>query len=216
MARHGAGHGAAGPPAVIFDVGRVLFHWDLRLLFAKLIDDPAELDWFTANVVTPAWHFQHDAGRDLDPMIAELVDRYPAQAPLIAAYRARFNETIPGPVAGMPALVETLYAAGVPLFIITNFGEELWRGFRPTQPLFDRFDGILVSGAEKLAKPDPAIYRLALDRFGIAAADALFVDDLAANVAGARSVGIRAHQFVDAADTRRWLAREGVLPAQRA
>ncbi len=196
---------------VIFDVGRVLFDWDLRYLFAKLIPDQDELEWFVTNVVTPQWHFQHDAGRALAAMLPELKAEFPDHAALIDAYAARFNETIPGAMPGSLELVERLAAAGVPLFAITNFGHEFWEGFRPTQPIFDRFQGIIVSGTEKLMKPDPAIYRLALDRFGIDPAGALFIDDVAANVAGAEAVGIAGHLFTDAATLERELAARAYL-----
>ncbi|WP_194953058.1 HAD family hydrolase [Sphingopyxis solisilvae] len=198
--------------SVIFDVGRVLFDWDLRHLFAKLIDDRDELEWFVTNVVTPEWHFQHDAGRPLAEMLPELKADFPGHAPLIDAYAARFNETIPGPMPGSLELVERLNAAGVPLFAITNFGHEFWEGFRPTQPIFDRFRDIIVSGTEKMMKPDPAIYRLALERFDIDPAGALFVDDVAANVAGAESVGIAGHLFGGAAMLERALVARGYLP----
>ena len=197
---------------VIFDVGRVLFDWDLRHLFAKLIADQDELEWFVTHVVTPQWHFQHDAGRPLADMLPELKAEFPDHAPLIDAYAARFNETIPGPMPGSLELVERLDAAGVPLFAITNFGHEFWEGFRPTQPIFDRFRGIIVSGTEKLMKPDPAIYRLAIERFGIDPAGALFIDDVAANVAGAESLGIAGHLFTGAAMLEDDLVRRGYLP----
>jgi 2-haloacid dehalogenase len=197
--------------AVIFDVGRVLFDWNLRHLFAKLIDDAGELEWFLGHVITPEWHFQHDAGRPIAEMVAERRAEFPDHAALIDAYAARFNETIPGPVPGSLELVERLDAAGVPLFAITNFGHDFWEGFRPTQPIFDRFRDIIVSGTEKLVKPDPAIYRLAIERFGIDPAGALFVDDVAANVAGAESVGIAGHQFVDTGTLERELAARGYL-----
>ena len=197
--------------SVIFDVGRVLFDWELRYLFAKLIADRDELEWFVTNVVTPRWHFQHDAGRPLATMLPELKAEFPDHVPLIDAYAARFNETIPGPMPGSLELVERLDAAGVPLFAITNFGHEFWEGFRPTQPIFDRFRDIIVLGTEKLMKPDPAIYRLALDRFGIDPAGALFIDDVAANIAGAESVGIAGHLFEGAAMLETDLARRGYL-----
>ncbi len=196
---------------VIFDVGRVLFDWDLRHLFAKLIADERELDWFVTNVVTPQWHFQHDAGRPLAEMVPELKAEFPGHAALIDAYATRFNETIPGPVPGSLELVERLDAAGVPLFAITNFGHEFWEMFRPTQPVFDRFRDIIVSGTEKLMKPDPAIYALAIERFGIDPAGALFIDDVAKNVAGAESVGIAGHRFVDAATLERELVARAYL-----
>ncbi len=199
------------PKAIIFDVGRVLFHWDLRHLFAKLIADPAELDWFLTTVVTPEWHFQHDAGRDLDSMLAERIAEFPDHADLIHAYRHRFNETIPGPVEGMHELAHELSDAGVPLYIISNFGDEFWEQFAPTQPIFERFDGIIISGKEKLVKPDPAIFRLALERFGLEAADTLFIDDVPANVAGAENVGIAGHTFANAPTLEKWLIDQGAL-----
>jgi len=202
------------PHSVIFDVGRVLFDWDLRYLFAKLIDDSERLEWFVTHVVTPEWHFQHDAGRPLAEMLPERKAEFPDHAPLIDAYAARFNETIPGPMPGSLELVERLDDAGVPLFAITNFGHEFWEAFRPTQPVFDRFRDIVVSGTEKLMKPDPAIYSLAIERFGIDPAGALFIDDVAANVAGAESVGIAGHQFKDAGALEAELVSRGYLPTR--
>lgn len=196
---------------VVFDVGRVLFQWDLRHLFAKLIADSEELDWFLEHVVTPEWHFQHDAGRPLAEMTAELTAQYPRYGSMIDAYRTRFNETIPGPVPGSLEIVNDLAAQGVPLFAITNFGAEFWEGFRPTQPIFDLFGDIVVSGVEKLAKPDPAIYALALERFGLQPGEAIFVDDNHANVVSARANGFAAHHFTDAGPLRSELEAIGLL-----
>ncbi len=196
---------------VVFDVGRVLVQWDLRHLFAKLIDDAAELDWFLDNVVTPEWHFQHDAGHPLAQMLPELKAQYPAYAVHIDAYAKRFNETIPGPVPGSSEIVEELAARGVPLFAITNFGAEFWAGFRPTQPIFDHFRDIIVSGTEKMVKPDAAIYRLALSRFGLNPGEAIFVDDNLVNVLAARQNGFVAHHFTDATTLRAELTALGLL-----
>jgi 2-haloacid dehalogenase len=196
---------------VVFDVGRVLFEWDLRHLFAKLIADSDELDWFLEHVVTPEWHFQHDAGRPLAEMAAELTAQYPRYGSMIDAYRTRFNETIPGPVPGSLEIVNDLAAQGVPLFAITNFGAEFWEGFRPTQPIFDLFGDIVVSGVEKLVKPDPAIYALARERFGLQPGEAIFVDDNHANVVSARANGFAAHHFTDAGPLRSELEAIGLL-----
>jgi 2-haloacid dehalogenase len=192
------------PPVttVIFDVGKVLFEWDLRYLFAKLIDDDAKRDWFLANVVTPQWHFQHDAGRPLAEMVSERILEFPGYDDLIRAYAARFNETIPGPVPGSLEIVRALAANNVPLFAITNFGAEFWAMFRPTQPIFECFQDILVSGVEKIVKPDRAIYDLAIRRFGVDPAECLFVDDSMANIIGAQDVGIQGHLFGGAISLR--------------
>jgi 2-haloacid dehalogenase len=182
----------------VWDVGHVLFDWDPRFLYARLIPDPEKLEWFLANVVTRTWHFQHDAGRPFVETSAELTARYPEFAELIAAYGPNWLETIPGPIPGTHAIVEQLAAAGVPQFGITNFSGEFWDRFRPTAPLFDHFRDIVVSGHEKLVKPDPAIYALARARFGLGNGQAIFIDDNAANVEAAIASGWHAHRFTDA------------------
>ena len=184
--------------AVVFDIGRVLFEWDLRHLFAKLIAEPDELEWFVTHVVSEEWHFQHDAGRDLGEMVAERKAEFPDHAHLIQAYAARFNESVPGPLPGSHELVEALYARGVPLYAITNFGAGFWPGFRAEQPIFGRFRDIVVSGIEKIAKPDPRIYALAAERFGYVPGAMLFIDDNAANIAAASACGWQVHHFTGA------------------
>ena len=196
---------------VVFDVGKVLFEWDLRHLFAKLIADKAELEYFVTHVVTPEWHFQHDAGRPLAEMTAERTALYPKYKNEIDAYRTRFNETIPGPVAGSLEIVHELAERAVPLFAITNFGAEFWAMFRPTQPIFDHFGDIVVSGVEKMVKPDPDIYALALRRFGLKPGEAIFIDDNHDNVVSARANGFAAHHFTDAEKLRRELVDLNLL-----
>ena len=196
---------------VVFDVGRVLFQWDLRHLFAKLIDDPQELDWFLGNVVTEQWHFQHDEGRPLAEMTDERCAEFPEYAELINAYTKRFLESIPAPVPGSLEIVRELSQGGVPLFAITNFGAEFWDMFRPTQPIFDLFGDIIVSGVEKMVKPDPAIYALASRRFGLKPGEAIFIDDNLDNVVSARANGFVAHHFTDAETLRSELFNAGLL-----
>jgi len=191
------------PIAVIFDVGKVLFDWNLRFLYERLIDDDRALDAFLRDVVTFDWHVQHDAGRPFAETSAELIARFPEHEALILALYPRFNETLGPMIPGMRELVEQLDVAGVPLFAITNFSGEFFPPFRATQAdLFDRFRDIVVSGDERLIKPDAAIYHLALDRFGLRAEETVFVDDNPANVAGANAVGIHGLLFTGA-DTLR-------------
>lgn len=200
------------PSAVIFDVGKVLYDWNPRFLYRRLIPDDAALDSFLRDVVTVDWHFQHDAGRPFAETSAELSAQFPQHAELIAQWGPRFGETIPGPISGMPQLVADLDAAQVPLFAITNFSGEFWKPFRARESaLFDRFRDIIVSGDERLIKPDPAIYRLALTRFGLAAPETVFVDDVAANVQAAADLGIHAVLFTGAPALRRDLERFGLL-----
>jgi 2-haloacid dehalogenase len=202
---------ADAPCAVVFDIGRVLFDWNLRYLFEKLIADRAELDWFLANVVTEEWHFQSDAGRPLAEMVPELRARHPAHAALIDAYVDRFLETLPAAIPGTHELARRLSARGVPLYALTNFGAEFWARFGPTQSIFELFADVVVSGEERVAKPDPRIYAIAEARAGRPGEALFFVDDNPANVAAAAARGWQAHLFTDAAVLEAELAARGLL-----
>ncbi|HEV2568510.1 HAD family phosphatase [Sphingomonas sp.] len=196
---------------VVFDVGNVLFTWDPRFLYERLIDDDRALDAFLREVVTHEWHFQHDAGRPFSETSAELVAKHPQHRELIELWGPRFNESLGPPVEGMIDLVEELDAKGVPLFAITNFSGEFWGPFRDTQPVFDRFRDIVVSGTEQLMKPHREIYELALRRFGLPAGQLIFIDDRAENVAGAKAVGMRGHLFRDAPTLQAELKELGLI-----
>lgn len=184
--------------AVVWDVGRVLYHWNLRHLFAPHIADQAELDWFLGNVVTEEWHFEADAGRPLAAMLPERKALFPDHAALIDLYATRFVDSIPGPVAGTHELVAALATRGVPQFALTNFGAEFWAMFRPTAPVFNVFADCVVSGMERCAKPEAAIYEVLEQRCGFAPTSLLFIDDRAENIAAATARGWQGHVFADA------------------
>ncbi|EQA99505.1 hydrolase [Sphingobium quisquiliarum P25] len=198
--------------AVIFDVGNVLYHWNPRLLYERLIPDDQALDAFLRDVVSPEWHFQHDAGTPFAQTSAELITRHPDHASLIRLWGERFIDSVAPAVDGMPEIVRDLDDNGVPLFAITNFSAEFWAPFHAReQALFAPFRDIVVSGAEKMVKPDPAIYKLALARFGVCAGQALFVDDREENVAAAKAEGMHGHLFRGAAALRAELAALNLL-----
>ncbi len=202
---------ADAPQAVVFDIGRVLYDWNLRYLFEKLIADPVELDWFLANVITEQWHFQSDAGRPLAETVPELKAQFPHHEALIDAYRDRFEETLPHAIPGTHEIVRRLAAKGVPLYALTNFGAEFWARARRGWPIFDLFADVVVSGEERVAKPDPALFAIAERRFGRAPGELFFTDDNPGNVAAARARGWRAHLFEDAAGLEAELVRLGLL-----
>ena len=111
----------------------------------------------------------------------------------------------------MIELVEALDAAQVPLYAITNFSDEFWPRFRAEAPVFERFRDVVVSGTERLVKPDPAIFALALRRFRLGAGEGVFIDDRADNVAAAIEAGLVGIVFVDAPTTRAALAAHGLI-----
>ena len=202
----------AKPRAVIFDVGNVLYGWDPdAFLVRQIADDEARLK-FIEDTNLWEWHEALDGGRPFDEAAHELSELYPAYAELISAWGSRFGETISGPIEPVHAIVDELEAAGIPLFAITNFSADFWAPFAAQErAFFSRFRDIVVSGEEKVLKPDPAIYWLALDRFGLQPSEALFVDDRKINVDGAEAIGLRSHLFTTAEGLRERLLAEGLL-----
>jgi 2-haloacid dehalogenase len=198
--------------AVIFDVGNVLYGWDPDAFLVRQIpDDEARLR-FIRDTNLWEWHEALDGGRPFDAAARELSEVFPAYADLISAWGSRFGETISGPIEPVHFIVDQLDAAGVPLFAITNFSADFWAPFAAKErAFFSRFRDIVVSGEEKLLKPDPAIYWLALDRFGLKPSEAIFVDDRKINVDGAEAIGLRSHLFTDAEGLRARLVAEGLL-----
>ena len=149
--------------------------------------------------MTPEWHFQHDAGRPFAETKLELISKFPEYEELISLFGPRFSETVGPEVNGMRELIRALDNRKIPLFGLTNFSGEFWKDFHAGESeFFVPFQDILVSGDEKLVKPDPAIYALAISRFGVKPETCLFVDDRAENVEAARAAGLLAHQFIDA------------------
>jgi 2-haloacid dehalogenase len=198
--------------AAVFDLGGVLIDWDPRHLYRKLLADEEAVEEFLATVTTPEWNAELDRGRPFAEGVAELVERHPAHAAAITAYHERWPEMLAGEVPGVVEVLADLRAAGVPLYALTNWSAETFRLTRGRFEFLDWFDGLVVSGEERVIKPDPRIFQLLLDRFGLDPETTFYVDDSEANVAAARRLGIDAIRFTGAGRLRRELAARRLLP----
>ena len=180
---------------VIFDVGNVLIRWDPRNLYRKLLRDDAAIVSFLDETGLLSMNLACDAGKPFREGVAELSARFPHYATEIAAFDQRWPELLDGSIPGSVAVLEDLSRAQVPVYAITNFAREKFDLALALFPFLGLFDDIVVSGDVGLLKPDPAIYRLLIERRGITPARALFIDDSLRNVSGARAVGLNAHHF---------------------
>ena len=199
--------------AVVFDLGGVLIDWDPRYLYRKLLADEAAVEEFLATVCTPEWNAEQDRGRPFAEGVAELVERHPVHAAAITAYHERWPEMLGGAVGGTVEVLAELRAAGVPVYALTNWSAETFGIARERFEFLAWFDGLLVSGEERMIKPDPAIFRLLLDRFGLDPGATFYIDDSPANVAAADRLGFDAVRFTSPAQLRRDLEARGLLSA---
>lgn len=196
---------------IVFDIGNVLLRWDPRFLFTQYFDTEEEMEWFLAHVCSPEWNLEQDRGRSFAEAVAERSAKFPEHAETIAAYDTRWHETLPHAIDGTVAILDELVARETPVYAITNWSAEKFRETKPRFPFLNSFRDIVVSGDEKLIKPDPAIYELFLKRNQLAAADCLFVDDSAANARGAEAVGMKTHHFKSPEGLRAELSRLHLL-----
>ena len=196
---------------VVFDIGGVLLDWNPRHLYRTLFDDDADMEKFLTDVCSAAWNVEQDRGRPFAEAVSVLVDRFPDQAHLIRAYDERWTEMIPRAFDDVVDLLERLQAAGRPTYGLTNFSAEKFPIAKAMFPFLGSFRGVVVSGEEGVIKPDPAIFRILLDRFGLTAGDCLFIDDNADNADAARSIGFQAITFTDAGSLEAALEGHGLL-----
>jgi 2-haloacid dehalogenase len=196
----------------VFDLGGVLVDWNPRHLYRKLFGgDEAAMEHFLATVCTQAWNECQDAGRTFAEATAELVARHPEKIALIEAYGKRFDEMMAGPIAGTVEILAELRRRDVPLYALSNWSAE-------TFPLAERrfdflrwFRGIVLSGQEKVIKPDRRIFEILLARYGLLPRDLDYIDDNAKNAAAAAALGMPGIHFVDPPALRRELVEVGLL-----
>ncbi|NTU77175.1 MAG: HAD family phosphatase [Alphaproteobacteria bacterium] len=197
---------------VVFDLGNVLIEWNPRYLYRKLFNgDDAAMEKFLAEVCTFAWHEPHDAGVDFAVNAAPLIEKHPAQADLIRAWGERFHEMIPGSMEEVVVLLGELKKRGVPLYALSNWSHEFFPPARKRFAFLDWFDGIVVSGEEKVAKPDPRLFQILMERYGVVPQEALFIDDTPANIRTAQGLGFRGHLYASPPALRKDLQSLGLL-----
>ena len=200
------------PQAVVWDFGNVIVRWDARTLYSKIFPDATERDRFLADVCTPAWNLEMDRGAiSFTEACARLIARHPQHEAAIWAWRDRWWEMFSGAIPETEAAIETLHAAGVAQFGLSNISAETLEGTLALSPAFGRLQAYVASGVEKVIKPDPAIFHLACERFGYRPEDLLLIDDSARNIAGAQALGFDVHHFTDPAALKPALEARGLL-----
>lgn len=187
---------------MIFDVGGVLLDWDPRHLYRDEFSSDEEMERFLATVCTWEWHHRHDAGVPFAESVPALAVAFPEHASKIRLWDARYLDMIAGEIPGIVDVVRALHARGDRLLVLSNMPSEAWPMIVSRFEWFTLFDGAVISGDEKVVKPDPAIYGVLVDRFGVVPSASFFVDDRIENVDAARSLGFDAVLFTDAPSLR--------------
>lgn len=195
---------------VVFDIGRVLIHYDPNIPFSRLIPDEAERATFFETVCTHDWNLEQDRGRSWADAEAVLIADWPDQAENIRAFRTHWNEMVPHAYEGTVEIMRALIDADCDVTMLTNFAEDTFREAQAKFPFLAWPRGVTVSGEKRQIKPDREIYNTHVQAFDLDPAASLFIDDSLANVEGARAAGWQAVHFKDADTLRRDLKALGL------
>jgi 2-haloacid dehalogenase len=198
----------------IFDLGGVLLDWNPRHLYRKLFaGNEAAMEQFLTTVCTTEWNECQDAGRTFAEGLNALLPTHADKIELIEAFGRRFDEMIAGPIDGAVDILAEVKQRGAPVYAISNWSAETFPPQMSRFPFLSWFDGIVISGREGVIKPDPRIFRILCERYGVEPRSAVFIDDVARNARAASALGIHGIHFRSAEQLRRELVAAGILPA---
>lgn len=182
---------------IVFDIGRVLIHYDPHIPFSRIIPDDAERNWFFANVCTHDWNIEQDRGRGWQEAEDLLIAEHPEHEESIRAFRKHWHEMVPHAYVECVSIMESLIAKGYDVTMLTNFASDTYKEAQKLYPFLALPRGVTVSGDTRLIKPDVAIYETHARSFDLDPKATLFIDDSMVNVEGARAAGWHAVHFTD-------------------
>ncbi len=195
---------------IIFDFGGVLVDWNPRYLYRSYFKTEEEMEYFLANVCTLEWNSLQDEGRLMADATTEKIAEFPEYKEAIEMFYSRWEVMLKSDIPETVAFLEEVKAAGYGIYGLTNWSVETIQVPYSRYPFFGLFDGIVVSGEEKVIKPAPRIYQILLERYGLNPSECVFLDDNQANVDAANALGIHAVRFTTIDEVRPLLRELGI------
>ena len=180
---------------VLFDLGNVLIHWDPRNHYQDRFASTKEMERFLSEIAPGSWNHEMDLGKPFAQAIAERSALHPEHRELLAEWKSQWERMLGGAIDESVVLLAELREAGYRVAALTNWSAETFPVARARFPFLDWFEDIVISGVEGIAKPDPAMFALALQRTGFVAERTVFLDDNMPNIEAARAVGMHAIHF---------------------
>jgi len=195
---------------VVFDFGGVLVDWNPRYLYKTIFKDTSEMEYFLANICTGEWNTMQDAGRSLAEGTELLQKQFPEYHSLIGDFYGGWEQMLNGEISENVALLPRLKKK-YKLLGLTNWSAETFPVALQLFPFFGQFEGIVVSGTEKMIKPDKAFFHVLLRRYRIKAEHSLFIDDTLKNIDAAKAMGFHTIHFHDGVNLEEQCKKMGVL-----
>ncbi len=182
---------------VVFDFGGVLMDWNPRYFYRTYFKDEKQMEYFLSHICNDEWNAEQDRGRSFEEGVRLLQAQYPQYAEPIRLYKDKWGCMLKGEFPRSVDLLKRLKGHGYGIYGLTNWSAETIPLAYSRYDFFALFDGIVVSGEEKIIKPDPRIFEILLERYHLTAGDTLFIDDSRANIEAAARLGFQTILFDD-------------------
>ncbi|RXM41157.1 HAD family hydrolase [Chryseobacterium sp. CH21] len=196
---------------IIFDFGGVLMDWNPRYYFKDYFNDNEKMEYFLENIVQDEWNIEQDRGRSLAEGTDIQVKKFPEWEKEIRAFYDNWTVMLKSDIPQNVDVLRKLKNTDYQLFGLTNWSAETFPYALENYDFFQIFEGkIVVSGTEKLIKPDPKIWHVLLERYNIKAEESVFIDDNTKNIEMAKSLGFTTIQVSPDTDLTKELKKFGI------
>jgi len=181
----------------LFDLGGVFFDWDPKYFYKNVFKNKIDLDFFLSKVCNDNWNIKQDCGRSINEAEKELIDIFPIHEKNIKLYYANHRKMIKKTFIRSIEILIELKKSNYLCYVLSNWSSETFEGMIKDYPFLNYFDGMIISGDEKIIKPDPAIYNLAIKRFDLNPNKTVFIDDKKENIEAAKNIGFNVIHLVN-------------------
>lgn len=195
---------------IVFDLGGVLVDWNPRYLYKYVFEKEEDMNFFLNNICTGNWNELQDSGRTLQEATDILVGHFPEYEQYIKMFYGEWTKMLNGTIEGTVDILRTLKSKEYRLLALTNWSHETYPIAIELFEFLGWFEDVLVSGKEKMIKPDPAIFNLLIKRYALDAPNTIFIDDNIKNVAASKAVGLDGVHFINPDDLKQKLMERGV------
>ena len=181
----------------LFDLGGVFFDWDPNHFYKNVFESIEEREFFLTEICNDQWNFQQDVGRSIAEAESELIPKFPQYEKEIKMYYKNHRKMIRGVFEESVDILKKLKDKNYDCYVLSNWSAETFEGVTDDYPFLKLFDGLLISGEDKLIKPDHAIYQLARDRFNLNPEETVFIDDKLENIQAAQEMNFKTIHLTD-------------------
>jgi 2-haloacid dehalogenase len=182
---------------IVFDIGGVLVDSNPRYLYKDYFKDDRDMEYFLKNICSHEWNLEQDKGRSLSEGTLILQNKFPEFHSLIQIFYDKYEKMLKSDIPETVSILKKLKAK-YKIYGLTNWSAETFKIAWEKFPFFKEFDGIVVSGQEKILKPDKRIYYRLLDRYNLKVENIIYIDDNIDNIRAAEEIGMVSILFENA------------------